>query len=692
MGKWTDMNPEIPWASCFLSRMLILYLERIGKDNEIDYHGVFRKAAKPIGMDDPKAFLKDYNNWVPSEVLGSLIRAAEKATGNIEIAYLAAKAYFQTNRAPSLLEIIARLLNNIEHILLCSNLWAGAYTNYLKLQCIRPPDSVESEVIFLSQFGSGVEPLPGNIHLIRGNYEGFTQLFDYVLEAACLEEISQIKLEVLARNFGSYHIKKEKDRLLIIETHSQKPIVEARKAFLTTETIPCKENEKANSEGKIVNLKRGMAGILAPRIETDPKRFNDAHEVYEIVRGGKLQNEGVSYTLTRGQFFNAPYFRHRFQWKSKARPKESPDVTRVRSEIVPLLFEHLRGHRETQRRLLQRTIENQTLSEDIEKLRTVIQSETEQFGMIGVSRKMRDLFEQVKLIAPSETIILIQGETGTGKELLARAIHQLSKRQNQGFFAVNCGALTESLLEAELFGYEKGAFTGAVSQKKGIFEAAHGGSLFLDEVGEISPAMQVKLLRLLENQEIQRVGGRETIPVDVRIISATNKDLKELVASGKFRSDLYYRLNVIALTVPPLRERNEDIPLLADHYLDLFSQKGRRRKPVLNPEALNALMNCPWPGNIRELRNVLERAVVMSRNHEISVDDVILPEGGRKGSLKLPGGTKKFRESIDHFKRSVIEETLKKTEGNQTKAAKMLGLQRTYLVRLIRLLGVSTDR
>lgn len=520
------MDPEKPWTSCFLSRMLILYLERIGKDAAIDYHDVLKDATHLRGLENPKDFLKDSSNWVPSPVLGNLIQETEKATGDIEATYRAARTYFQPNQTPSLLEIIARLLNNIEQILLCSNLWAGAYTNYLKLQCILPPDSNKSEVVFLSQFGLGVEPLPGNINLVRGNYEGFTQLFDYVVEAACVEEISQIKIETLVKEFGNYRIENDGDRLSILENGSKKKIAEARRVYLKSEAVPCSESDRAHPEGMIVRPKHGKATILTPQIETDPDRWNETNAVYEIIREGTLQTGKVSYALLRGQLFNAPYFRHRFQWKSKAVPKESPEVTRVRSEIVPLLFEHLRGHRETQRRFLQRTIENTTLSENNEKLRMAIQRETDFFGMIGVSPTMRDLFEQVRPIAQSDSVVLILGETGSGKELLARAIHQLGERQDRKFFAVNCAALTESLLEAELFGYEKGAFTGALAQKKGIFEAAHGGTLFLDEVGEISPAMQAKLLRVLENREIQRVGGRETIPVDVRIISATNKDLK----------------------------------------------------------------------------------------------------------------------------------------------------------------------
>ena len=304
---------------------------------------------------------------------------------------------------------------------------------------------------------------------------------------------------------------------------------------------------------------------------------------------------------------------------------------------------------------------------------------------------MQRLFEQVKLVARAESTVLIVGETGTGKELLARAIHHLSPRQSERFFAINCAVLTESLLEAELFGYEKGAFTGAQSMKKGIFETAHGGTLLLDEVGEISPAMQVKLLRVLEEEEIQRVGGRETIPIDVRIISATNRDLKELVDSGGFRNDLYYRLHVISLQIPPLRERREDTLLLVDHFLGLFSKKCKKEKPTLTREAVVLLENHTWPGNIRELKNVIECAVVLDSDNQITRDDIIIHEIGTSVPPAEGGRIIPYHETVEGHKRRVIEEALIRTNGNRTQAAELLGLQRTYLSRLIRQLGISTN-
>jgi transcriptional regulator with PAS, ATPase and Fis domain len=335
-------------------------------------------------------------------------------------------------------------------------------------------------------------------------------------------------------------------------------------------------------------------------------------------------------------------------------------------------------------------MENRVLAQANEALRNAIQKEGEFYGIIGNSPGMRALFEQIELISQAASTILIVGETGTGKELLAKAIHQSSPRRDRKFYAINCAALTENLLESELFGYEKGAFTGALSQKKGIFETAHGGTLFLDEVGEISLAMQAKLLRVLEEQEIQRVGGRETISIDVRIISATNKELKEMVAAGTFRSDLFYRLHVISLAIPPLRERPEDLLLLVDRFLNLFSQKCKKEKPGLTREAAALLASYRWPGNVRQLKNVIERAVVLDRDQVIRPDDILLPE---EASLKkMAGYPQLFHEALDHHRRSIIEEALQKTGGNQTKAAELLGLQRTYLARLIRTLNIQSQR
>lgn len=443
------MNHETPWTSCFLTRMLIIHLEQMGKDAAIDYHEVLSGVDYLKRIADPKAFLKDYNNWVPDPVVRNLIQAAEKATGTKEVAYLAAKNYFRTNQAPSLLEIIAKLLNNMEQILLSSNLWAGGYTNYLKLQCVMPSVSEGSEVIFLSHFGLEVEPLPENIHLIRGNYEGFTQLFDDVEDAACIEEISQVKMETLIKDFPNYHIEKREDRLTILDAALKKEPVTAKRVYLKSEVLPFPHDDPTSQEGLVVQPRQGKITVLTPHHETNPSRCKEGNAAYEIIHEGTLQTGRIRYVFQRGQLFNAPYSRYRFKWTSKRASREWPERrTKAKSVIVPLLFDYLRSLRETQRSLLVYAIENKALAEAHEKLRTTLQKESDFFGMIGESVKMQELFEQTKIIAKTDSTVLIVGETGTGKELLAKAIHQLSSRKDQKFYAVNCAALTESLLEA----------------------------------------------------------------------------------------------------------------------------------------------------------------------------------------------------------------------------------------------------
>jgi len=683
------MDHETPWANCVTTRTLILYLERIGNDAAIDYHEILSGIGSLDRIEDPKAFLKDYNNWVPIHVLRKLCQMAEEVTGNKEVTYLAAKDYCLPQQAPPILEVIVKLSNNIEQIMLYSNLWAGGYTNYLKSQCLKPPVSDGSELIYLSRFGLNAEPSLSSIQFLRGLFEGFTKLFDYIEDVSCIEEISQVKIETIVREFGNYYIKKKSDQLSILESTSKKELVTARKIHLRYEDNTITHDYPTPPEDLVVYPKHGKVTILSLQKETNAENWEEGNAAYEIVHEGTLHNDLVKYTFQRGQLFNAPYSRYRYKWKLKGVPRESPERAVMKSEFIPLLFDHLRGLRETQRCQLLSTVEKEALALANENLKTTIQKEFDFFGMIGKSSRMQELFEQIQTVAQVDSTVLIMGETGTGKELLARAIHQASLRRSQKLLAINCAALPESLLESELFGHEKGAFTGALSQKKGIFEMANGGTLFLDEVGEISSAMQVRLLRVLEEQEIQRVGGTETISIDVRVISATNENLKDLVASGKFRSDLYYRIYVITFKVPPLRERLDDLILLVDHYLDLFSRKCKKQKPVITREALSFLKNYQWPGNIRELKNVIERAVVMDRDQQIAIDDIIIEEDDQSLTKIKIDEPNSFHDSIESHKRNVIEDALKKSSGNQSKAAQLLGLQRTYLARLIRQLNIS---
>jgi len=303
-------------------------------------------------------------------------------------------------------------------------------------------------------------------------------------------------------------------------------------------------------------------------------------------------------------------------------------------------------------------------------------------GIIGSNSKMREVMDKIKVVAETGATILISGESGTGKELIANAIHH-SSRKDRPFIKVSCAALPESLLETELFGHEKGAFTGAIKQKKGRFELANGGTLFLDEIGEISPNVQVKLLRVLQERQFERVGGTETINIDVRIICATNKDLKKEVQRNVFREDLYYRLNVVHIHVPPLRERKEDIILLANSFVKKFASQNNRDIEGISPEARELLINYPFPGNVRELAHAIERAVILGNNRYIQPKD--LPEdllayyNDALGTSMKSQHSEPLSKAMERFEKECIIKALETTDGNKTLAAEKLGLSRKTL-------------
>jgi Nif-specific regulatory protein len=315
--------------------------------------------------------------------------------------------------------------------------------------------------------------------------------------------------------------------------------------------------------------------------------------------------------------------------------------------------------------------------------------------MIGESESMREVYKLLARVAPSSATVLLLGESGTGKELAARAIHLNSPRASKPFVAINCATLTESLLESELFGHEKGSFTGAIAQKRGKLEVADGGTVFLDEVGELSPGIQAKLLRALQMREFERVGGTRTIKVDVRMIAATNRDLKKAIEAGRFREDLYYRLNVVSIPMPPLRERREDIPLLASFFVAEYSRKCKRRVTGISAEARRLICAYDWPGNVRQLENAIERAVVLGATELIAAED--LPEvicEPRESELEREGQIKEvqppagYYETVKEAKRQLILKTLRQTSGNYTEAAKLLGIHPNNLHRLLRNLNL----
>jgi DNA-binding NtrC family response regulator len=303
------------------------------------------------------------------------------------------------------------------------------------------------------------------------------------------------------------------------------------------------------------------------------------------------------------------------------------------------------------------------------RLRETVAAAARPQELVGQSAAMKRVFEAIETVGPTDTTVLITGESGTGKELVARAIHAVSPRRYNPLVVIHCGALTETLLESELFGHEKGAFTGAQYRKKGSFEVAEGGTVFLDEVGDISLKTQTDLLRVLQEREITRVGGNQPIHVDFRCVAATNKRLETLIDEGKFRPDLYYRLNVFQIELPPLRDRKEDIPLLAEHFIQKFSQSMNKRITRVAPKAMDLLQRCNWPGNVRELENAIERAMVVAQEPDLREEDF---------TLKLPSPERELR-SLEEVERLHILGVLEQCGGNQTRAAELLGIDRVTL-------------
>jgi two-component system, NtrC family, nitrogen regulation response regulator NtrX len=309
---------------------------------------------------------------------------------------------------------------------------------------------------------------------------------------------------------------------------------------------------------------------------------------------------------------------------------------------------------------------------------------------------MRQLREQVAMAAPTNGRVLIYGENGTGKELVARTIHALSRRRNASFVEVNCAAIPEELIESELFGHVRGAFTGAVADRRGKFEVADGGTIFLDEIGDMSVKTQAKVLRVLQEQTMEPVGGTNRITVDARVLAATNKDLQAEIRSGGFREDLYFRLNVIPIFVPPLRERREDIPLLADHFMAEFAREYGRRLKRFEPPAVTVIEQYGWPGNVRELRNVIERLMIMVPGDAITVEDLSFLDHGGVSRMPIPEPSPAERLSLhearDRFERDLILRTLDEQKGNMSRTADVLGVERSNLYRKMRAFGIAPAR
>jgi DNA-binding NtrC family response regulator len=338
--------------------------------------------------------------------------------------------------------------------------------------------------------------------------------------------------------------------------------------------------------------------------------------------------------------------------------------------------------------------EARRLTEENRRLR---QELTKQFGLgriVGKSETMKKVFDLVRLAGPSKSTILVEGESGTGKELVARAIHTHSPRAGAPFVTVNSGSMPTDLLESNLFGHVRGAFTGAVANKKGLFESADGGSIFFDEIGTVSLETQAKLLRVIQEKEFMRVGSVDTQKADVRIIAATNVDLKKMVAEGRFRDDLYYRLCVITIAIPPLRDRREDIPLLAEHFMQVYSSENDKPIAAIHPDAMKSLIDSDWPGNVRELENAVERAVVLCSGSAITLDllpDTVLHPDLADKPVRLPENGSTFKDLVEEYERRLVRTALRRTGGVQKRAAELLRMKPTTLHEIIKRLDIRDN-
>jgi DNA-binding NtrC family response regulator len=351
---------------------------------------------------------------------------------------------------------------------------------------------------------------------------------------------------------------------------------------------------------------------------------------------------------------------------------------------------------------IKRAISMRELKEENVMLRKQLKREYSFNGLIGISPTMQRVYEMIEKVADTDCTILITGESGTGKEVIAKTIHYNSSRSQKPFIPLNCAAIPTSLLESELFGYEKGAFTGAINTRIGRFELANNGTLFLDEIGDLDPSLQAKLLRVIQEKEFERVGGIKTIKVDTRIIAATNRNLEELVRQERFREDLYYRLNVVQLHLPPLRERREDIPLLLDHFVNEFSTKMKREPLRFSEEVMECFLSYNWPGNVRELKNLLEGLMVLAKDRVIKLED--LPErffnssnnqgimlNHNRQAIDIPDEGIDLEKTLYHTEKTLILKALKKAGGTKSKAAKLLGIKRTTLIEKLKRIGIESE-
>jgi DNA-binding NtrC family response regulator len=706
-----------PWITCLQSGILIRHLEARYPEqaSKVDLQRVMGAAESFQEIQDARAFLTDTSNWIPHSVFRELVKSCELATGQKDFTYQAAMAYYETvkTQSPTLIETIAILLNDVESVFRSVGDWASAYTNYLQLQSFVCPDEAQTLHI-LSRYLPPVDPGLGNMNLVQGNIEGIAKLDPSVDTVACEEAYSQMRLEALVNEFGdAYSITSKNDRVTVTRRSTGEVVLTGRAITLVPELVPVKEDRtpvpQPRDEQLIARIEpqNRLAVWTVGDSSRAPKDLSSNPEslciAIRIERGGILSAGSLSTTIKTGAIYSAPYTHYRLRWTNRpplannaAAAAGGSQLLTDRRAFAHRLFAHLKNLQATHRHMLTMFLRNVELAQENIQLKQELSAQQETGGIIGKSAPLLDLLSLIRTIAPSDTTVLVTGETGTGKELAARLIHQLSRRKDRRFVAVNCGALPETLLESELFGHEKGSFTGAIAQKKGKFELAEGGTLFLDEIGDISPAVQVKLLRVLQEREFQRVGGTSDLKANIRLIAATNRDLLAMMEQNQFRQDLFYRLNVIQLYVPALRERPEDIAELAQHFVQRFAEKTGKSIAGLTPDALQLCLAYKWPGNIRELENVMERAVTLAPEGKKWITPDLLPHILRStmdsapsvdiaelidriewgALLKTLEKSGSLTELLNHVEWSITRRAVVEYGGNKSRAAKVLG--RTY--------------
>lgn len=681
-----------PWAGCFLSHVLVTYMEETWGKQSIDYPSLFRGIPEFEAPLDPVCFLKEVGNWVPLRVLRNLLSQCEELSGKKDIAYHAARAHFEPSKKQpsSLFDIMGRALNDVRSLFVYADLWASVQTNYLKFQSFER-QGTQPDLYLLTQFQANARPSVGSMHFLRGICEGFIRLCSFIDDGQFIEELSQLQIEDIIREFPAFDTTHDGDCLLVRHRSSRQVAVEAVKVPLRSEVTPISHEFTSKTPNAMVVFPQdGLIPVFTLLKKTDRQRTTHAAYAYKIMTPGVVSDGALSYSFKADQVYNAPYSRFRVIRRKHPEASREISVDCTRNETVELLFAYLNQAREARMRPIECDMAKRKLAAENTQLRREIEREYSFAGIVGKSERIQEPIGMVRSIAATDVTVLIQGETGTGKELIARAIHHNSSRRLKRFVAVNCGSLTETLLESELFGHEKGAFTGAMVQRKGIFEVADGGTLFFDEVGEIPPSTQVKLLRVLQEGEFHRVGGTDPIKVNVRIVAATNQNLETLITEGRFRKDLYYRLNVVPVTVPPLRERVEDIPLLVSHFIDKCKRQLNKSVSGMSPQAMALIMAYGWPGNVRELENVIQRMMVISRCDLLDVQD--LPTEIRGKEMGSPARTKDLKDvartSAGLAEKSTILDALAESHWNVTHTARSLGVSRATLQTKMKVYGL----